>query len=161
MGFDNQLQTMMMLAGIGILCWIMMRGRMKSQKVSEPRMAIPTMKHNANAKAKAAAFSGTSSVGAPPEVLKWQIEMYDLSRQLKAELDSKMIAVRKLTADYDRATAQLNQSISEAELLALSNQSPIQLARRLSGAGCSADQISKALVVPVHQVELWLETDPD
>ena len=33
---------------------------------------------------------------APPEFLKWQVELHELGRDLKAELDSKMIALQVL-----------------------------------------------------------------
>ena len=33
---------------------------------------------------------------APPEILRWHVEMHDLARDLKGELDTKMVALRAL-----------------------------------------------------------------
>lgn len=49
-----------------------------------------------------------ASAGAHPDFLNLQVEFYDLARQLKAELDSKMVAVNQLTKEYDAAAMRLN-----------------------------------------------------
>jgi len=105
----------MMCAGLGILCWIIIRTRAKSRrKAALPVIAGP-LSYNGNAVKQNNAFTGTASLGAPQELLKWQVELHDLSRELKAELDSKMIAVRAITLQYDQAAHRLSELIQLAE----------------------------------------------
>ena len=91
-----------------------------------------------------------SSVGAPVEVLKWQVELHELARQLKAELDSKIVAVRTLSQEYDRAAGRLRQLISEAQALGEAQPNSAALARRLADAGCSVEQIATAVGLSPH-----------
>jgi len=152
-------QTMMMVGGIGILCWLMLRGRIKARSKFEPTVDIPTLKHNANVQGSSGGFSGAASMGAPKEVLRWQVELFDLARQLKAELDSKISAVSKLTRDYDSAAERLNTMIAEARRLEQTVATPLQMARRMSRAGCSIQQISSSLDLSDEQVKNWLNAD--
>lgn len=108
-------QSLMTLAGIGILCWVMMRNRWKQQKKVNSALVVEPMGHNANATGQPNTFTGTQSLGAPRDVLKWQVELHDLGRELKAELDSKMLAVRALTKQYDQAAQRLAELIRIAE----------------------------------------------
>ena len=132
---------------------------MKSRAQHETSVILPSLKHNAGVKSVPAAFSGVTSVGAPTDVLKWQVEMYDLARQLKAELDTKIVAVQKLTSDYNRAAERLNLLIAEAHSLDKSQDPPLQLAKRLVASGCTLQQVSIALCVPQDQLESWLKAE--
>lgn len=129
---------------------------MKARARYEPPVILPSMKHNANASSVPTTFSGASSVGAPTEVLKWQVEMYDLARQLKAELDTKIVAVQKLTVDYNRAADRLSMLISQAQALGEGSSQPRELAKRLLASGCGLQQISAALSVPEDKLHAWL-----
>lgn len=44
---------------------------------------------------------------APPEVLRWEVQMHETARELSAQLDSKMRALQALVAEADRAAARL------------------------------------------------------
>ena len=134
----------MMLSGIGLMCWLMMRGRMQRRRAIELPV-ITNLGHNANALSRSARFTGTQSLGAPPEVLRWQVELHDLGRELKAELDSKMIAVRSMTTAYDQAARRLAELIRMAEQIQLPSDSPLAEARRLSNLGWEQSKIATAL----------------
>jgi len=137
----------------------MLRGRAKARSRYEPTVIVPSLKHNANATSPPSSFSGAGSVGAPTEVLKWQVEMYDLARQLKAELDCKIIAVRKLTLDYNQAAERLNAAIAEARTIGHTQTSVFELVQRLAAEGLSLPQISKALSLPVDQLQSSSKAD--
>ncbi len=148
---NENLQQLMMVAGIGLLCWMLMRGKMRGRARLEPAV-IPPLKHNSNAKLNSNGFSGTQSLGAPTEVLKWQIELHDLGRELKAELDSKLIAVRSLATNYDLAARRLSDLIRMAEDVRLDPASPIVEARRLASLGWDSAKIAKVLALSESDV---------
>jgi hypothetical protein len=46
-------------------------------------------------------------LAAPPEVLRWEVQMRETARELSAQLDSKIGALQNLIAEADRAAARL------------------------------------------------------
>ena len=123
-GFASEnTQLLMMLMGIGIFGWLMMRGRL-SRRSAGGRLAgrgpsqspsIAKLKYNSQAEIRPATYSGIGSVHAPADALQWQLDLHDLGRELKAELDCKLIAVRTMTESYDRASRRLLALIHAAE----------------------------------------------
>jgi len=51
---------------------------------------------------------------APPEVLRWEVQMHETARELSAQLDSKMSALQALIAEADRAAARLEGAAGES-----------------------------------------------
>jgi hypothetical protein len=153
---SNNLQSLMMIAGISIICWLLMRSKMVGKKRAELPVNVPSLKHNANAQVTHRGFSGTNSLGAPTEVLKWQVELHDLGRELKAELDSKLIAVRSMTLSYDRAAQRLSELIRMAEQVTVSPQSPLAEARRLSAQDWPNSKIATAIGISEEEVQQLL-----
>lgn len=160
------LQPLMMMAGLGIFCWLLLRGRAtrslkrRSQRLgAEPPRPAATapLRHNANAKMKSESFSGTASLGAPVEVLKWQVELHDLGRELKGELDSKLIAVRSMTQAYDQASERLRGLIRVAASVSSPASSPLQQAQRLAARGWSEAKIAQTLAMSEADVVTLLQ----
>lgn len=56
---------------------------------------------------------------APPELLRWQVEMHDTARDLKAELDTKITVVRQLLLMVAEHQERIERSIARAEQLGL------------------------------------------
>ena len=50
---------------------------------------------------------------APPEVLRWEVEMHETARELSAQLDSKMGALQALIREADRAAARLEAAVAD------------------------------------------------
>lgn len=142
---NNPVQQFMMITGIGILCWVIIRMRFKGHRKAALPVRTGPLGHNANATGYKNQFSGTASLGAPPDVLKWQVELHDLGRELKGELDSKMLAVRSLTRQYDLAAHRLGELIKLAEQVALPPQSPVGVALRLADQGWEIHKIAQAI----------------
>lgn len=138
----------MMVAGIGILCWLMIRSRGRNRTRSAQAVEIGKLGHNANATVSTQTFSGTQSLGAPREVLKWQVELHDLGRELKAELDTKMLAVQNLTRQYDQAANRLAEMIRLAEQAQVPAPAIQKIARILSAEGWSVTRIAATLELP-------------
>lgn len=148
-------QQLLLLAGIGLMCWLMLRGRMRRrQSVLMPVMT--ELGHNSNSQTRRQQFTGTQSLGAPTEVLKWQVELHDLGRELKAELDSKLVAVRSMSMAYDQAAKRLAEMIRLAEQVQLSPTSPLAEARRLAGLGWHKAQIASVLSLSESEIEQLL-----
>jgi hypothetical protein len=145
----------MMLAGLGLICWLLMRGKMRGRRSTELPVAT-SLKHNSNASSSPHFFTGTQSLGAPAEVLKWQVELHELARELKAELDSKLIAVRTMTASYDQAAHRLSELIRLADQVQLPTDSPLIVVRRLAALGWPPEQIAITLQISEQQVQQML-----
>ncbi len=54
-------------------------------------------------------------VDAPPELLRWQVEMHETARDLKGELDSKMVALQELIRQAELQAERLRATIEEAK----------------------------------------------
>jgi hypothetical protein len=59
----------------------------------------------------------------PLELLRWQVEMHDTARELKAELDSKLSALQALVIMAKRESERLETAIRKAESLDLPHPS--------------------------------------
>ena len=55
------------------------------------------------------------SRGATPDaVVRWEVQMHELARDLKGEIDSKMVALSHLIRDADRAAQRLEDALGAA-----------------------------------------------
>lgn len=61
---------------------------------------------------------------APPEITRWQVEMYQLSRDMKGELDTKMAVLQLLIRNANEASDRLERALAQAEARGLSNPPP-------------------------------------
>ncbi len=58
---------------------------------------------------------------APPDLLRWQVAMHETARDLKAELDSKMVALQVLIQLARTETAKLEETLDRAHRLGISD----------------------------------------
>jgi hypothetical protein len=79
----------MLLAGMSLVIMILMRRIYRRKR---------TGKKSASTQTNAAKSYSQPLIDAPPEVSRWQVEMHELSRELRAELDSKAVMVQTLLA---------------------------------------------------------------
>ncbi|MBI2481027.1 MAG: hypothetical protein HYV60_21050 [Planctomycetia bacterium] len=68
------------------------------------------------------ARQGSPLLDAPPEILRWHVEMHETARELKAELDSKMSALQAITRIASEESARLEAAITRAERLGISTR---------------------------------------
>ncbi len=163
MGEDANVSNYLMWAGFGIFGWLWLRGRL-GRKKRAAELKINALKFNGSAKLKPNQFDGTQSLGAPPEVLKWQVELHELGRQLKGELDSKLLAVQHVNRRIDAATQRLGELLRLAEELdggtlnaaqrVSSDYSKIQ---HLAAAGWPADRIAQAMGYSTAEITILLD----
>jgi flagellar biosynthesis/type III secretory pathway M-ring protein FliF/YscJ len=106
MTFDPSLA---LLAGIALLLIISMRLLMRRRSSNETEYAPP---------AKPRAPQSLPTQDAPAELLRWQVQMHETARDLKAELDSKMSAlqalVRMARQECQRLEELLDRSAEES-----------------------------------------------
>lgn len=113
---------------------------------------------------------------APPDVLRWEVQMHETARELSAQLDSKMGALQALIADADRAAARLEAAAAETSPATPPSKPPPSAqpptgddsARSpdrcsdeeiytLSDYGLDAAEIAARIGSPVGEVELILD----
>lgn len=157
---ESQTQLLLKIAGIGIVIWLMVRNKLGRRKLGR-EISVQNLRFNSSAKVKPTQFTGTQSLGAHADVLKWQVELHDLGRQLKGELDSKMLAVAHLSGQCDQATNRLAELIRMAEGVEPVSESVYAKAQQLSRAGWSAEKISTTLDLPADDIELLLSPATD
>lgn len=107
---------------------------------------------------------------APDSLVRWEVQMHDLARDLKAEIDSKMIALGHLVRDADRAAERLEKALASAPSLSDPTNEDTQPAQprdaenaalreevyTLADYGFSVHDIASRMGTPVGQVELIL-----
>ena len=99
-------------------------------------------------------------IDAPPEVLRWQVEMHDLARDLKAELDSKMRALQTLIQLAQHETLQLEAAIQRAERLGISTcRDTLQTVEQLSESPEASSNASLPPLAETNIVELIKPSD--
>lgn len=104
---------MMMLAGIVLLGWVLIRRQIRSRR----RVHSLDMAERELVRRRAAADkpSAMPLATAPPETQRWQVEMLDLQRELKAELDMKIVVVQSLIRQADERILALRQQADKAQ----------------------------------------------
>jgi hypothetical protein len=102
--------TYLLVAGFGLAIYVMLRGR----RLSEPE---PTRRPFASV--GPLIERARHSVEPPLELLRWQVEMHDTAKELKAELDSKLSALQALVIMARGESERLEAAIRKAEALDL------------------------------------------
>jgi hypothetical protein len=102
--------TYLLIAAIALAIYVLLRRRPLPSSPPAPRP-----------------FTSVRSLAEPPsveaerplELLRWQVEMHDTAKQLKAELDSKLSALQALVIMAKRESERLEMAIRKAESLDL------------------------------------------
>ncbi|MBN2021253.1 MAG: hypothetical protein JW809_00525 [Pirellulales bacterium] len=100
-GLDDPTSLALLLAGMAVLAWVLLRRshryfggrRLRPQWVTTPRPRSPG--------------EAGHHLTAPTEMIQWEVEMHKTARDLMATLDNKMSALEALIQDADRAAARL------------------------------------------------------
>ncbi|QDV71584.1 hypothetical protein Poly24_53220 [Rosistilla carotiformis] len=149
------LSQMMLLVGMILLAWILVRRNIKmrgrSRAVDRELKAQQAEVHKP--------VRGAPLADAPKEVLRWQASMFDLQRELKAELDSRVLVVESLLRRVDQRVEELRslqlENSAQSGKPAASGPSYSKV-RRLAAIGFSAEEISQKLDIPQAEIELSL-----
>ncbi|MEM6691515.1 MAG: hypothetical protein AAF664_18955 [Planctomycetota bacterium] len=96
----------MMFAGFLLLGWVLARRQVKFRKRvnREARIANRELEKIRNHKEPAVPLSD-----APVETQRWQAAMFDLQRELKAELDTRIVVVQTLVKQLDERIERMEK----------------------------------------------------
>ena len=108
--FSPHASTLLMIGGIALVSFLLMRGSLgffirRRGKDDGPKEIRKLLGERSRDSALA---------DAPPEVLRWQVEMHETARDLKAELDSKLSALQALVLLARQERERLEQAIRHA-----------------------------------------------
>lgn len=149
------LSQMMLLVGMILLAWILVRRNIKMRRNS--RAASRELKAQQAEVHKP--VGGAPLADAPKEVLRWQASMFDLQRELKGELDTRILVVESLLRRVDQRietlTALETQEPTRPTKSAIRDPRVAKV-RRLSSIGFSAAEISKRLAIPEPEIDFML-----
>lgn len=158
---DFQRAELLMLAGFVMLGWVLIRRSIGRRKRSfrEGREADRALERLRNPRASAVPLSD-----APPDTQRWQVAMFDLQRELKGELDSRIAIVQSLLRQLDQrieelrtlqaATADADDNGSETSKITVPPPADQHRVMALAGEGFSAEQIARQTGLPIGDVEL-------
>jgi hypothetical protein len=95
---------LLMVAGFVMLGWVLARRQLKMRKraggdARAAKKAIRAIREHRE--------PAVPLCDAPPETQRWQIAIFELQRELKAELDTRIAVVQSLTRQLDERIARL------------------------------------------------------
>jgi hypothetical protein len=98
-------------AGIALLTWLLLRRTYFRKRLKTPIESFPRS-------SRAVATRALQPLkDAPPELLRWQVEMHETARDLKAELDSKISVAQTLVGMAREECERLEAAIERANRL--------------------------------------------
>ena len=147
---------LLMVAGFVMLGWVLARRQLKMRKRvnGDTRAAKKAIQKIRNHRDPALPLCD-----APPETQRWQVALFDLQRELKAELDTRIAVVQSLTRQVDerieRLTRLQQQTAAGLTPTGRGGVTPQQreLIEQLAGTGLDADAIAGRTGVPTTDVQ--------
>ncbi len=160
---EMQQAQLLMVAGFIMLGWVLARRQIKNRK--------RVNRDNRSARKQLAAVREHKEpalplADAPPETQRWQVAMFDLQRELKAELDTRIGVVQSLMRQLDQRIEYLAQLEGETPPSAEPASSSVITANqkseveRLARSGHTATEIADRTRLPLGDVELLVSTMP-
>ncbi len=112
MPFQIEPSQLTMLAGMLLMGWMLMRHQLRS------RAQLRATDREDQAIMRQQALNDQRSAvplrDAPADAQRWLVEMHDLQRELKAELDTKIVVVQQLLRQADERIATLKREQASA-----------------------------------------------
>ncbi len=150
-GSTMQAAQFLMVGGFVMLAWVLARRKIKggNRVNADTRHANKVIQSMREHKEPSIPLSG-----APAETQRWQAAMFDLQRELKAELDTRIIIVQTLLNQVDEKIAMLNNLQVDPNTAPLSDSSIRSKLQELMQRGLNAREIAMKTGMPVNEVEL-------
>lgn len=152
-GSTMQAAQFLMVGGFVMLAWVLARRKIRAGK------KVHRETKRANHEIKLMREHTEPSIplsGAPPETQRWQAAMFDLQRELKAELDTRIIVVQTLLNQVDEKINHLNKLQSELEPAQATEHFMKSKIQDLLQRGLNAREIAIRMSLPLDQVELTI-----
>jgi hypothetical protein len=111
-------------AALAAACFLMLRGNWLRQKRTQETPDPQTIQHSFASKTREA-----SAHHAPEDLLRWQVEMHELARDVKGEIDAKLMALQSLMIVADEHAQRLDSLLARTEKVT-GSQSPAVIGGR-------------------------------
>ncbi|MDC0326270.1 hypothetical protein OAL64_01330 [bacterium] len=152
-GSTMQAAQFLMVGGFVMLAWVLARRKIRAGKrVNEDtrraNRAIKSMRDHTE--------PSVPLSGAPVETQRWQTAMFDLQRELKAELDTRIIVVQTLLNQVDEKINKLDSMQTGLHENAVPDSSIRSRIQELMQRGLNAREIAMKMGMPVNDVELTI-----
>lgn len=105
---DAQLANYLFLLGMVLITSVMLRRVYRRMRKNSPR-------RSARHTAAGTALARQQSLDGPRQMQQWQVEMYEIERELSARLDSKIVAVEQLLITAERERRRLESLLGQSE----------------------------------------------
>ena len=158
----TQKAQLFMVVGFLLLGWVLARRQMKLRKRVNGDARVANRELEKLRKRKDPVLP---LADAPPETLRWQGAMFDLQRELKAELDTRIVIVQTLMRQLDQRMEKLASmqaggsgavGSGAQETMLPPSADFSQRIRMLSNLGHTSTEIASQTGVSVGDVELTL-----
>lgn len=106
-------------AALAAACLFLLRGNWKRQRRSDAEVPNP----QAIQQSFAAKTREMSAHHAPEDLLRWQVEMHELARDVKAEIDTKLLALQSLLVVADEHAQRLEALLERTSKVDIAAQS--------------------------------------
>ena len=153
LGSNMQAAQFLMVGGFVMLAWVLARRKIRAGKRinADTKRANRLIKELRENKEPSVPLSG-----APVETQRWQAAMFDLQRELKAELDTRIVIVQTLLKQVDHkieALSTLQANTTETDTSDASSHSKI---KELMQRGLNAREIAIKLGLSLNEVEITI-----
>jgi hypothetical protein len=144
-----------LLGGFIMLGWVLARRQVKMRKRvnRDARVANRELKKIRNHKEIAVPLCD-----APPETQRWQAALFDLQRELKAELDTRIAVVQSLVRQADQRIARLEALERSWNVRSEMTGGKEELVAGLLREGHTASEIATKTGLPIGDIELTIAT---
>lgn len=134
------------LLGVVLMIFILMRRWFRYSRRQRKRPDRYSIEKVAKITSAAEPNLDLPLVDSPPEMIRWHVEMYEIARDLKAELNSKMIALQAMVRMADQASQRLESAVMRAESLGIrESRDRLEEIQHLTQQLASADDLSEAI----------------
>lgn len=114
-------------AALAAACFLLLRGNWLRQR----RSATATPDPQAIQQSFAAKTREASAHHAPEDLLRWQVEMHELARDVKGEIDTKLLALQSLIVIANEQADRLESLLTRAEGTTANRTEPVLTGREI------------------------------
>lgn len=109
---EGNISSWMLVAGIAVLTWILLRRTWKYRRQSQLARTSP----NPHADFRDRHDHG---IELSRDMTRFQVEIYDFARDMRADIDTKMRVLQTLTRQADQQAKRLEEAINQAKNLGI------------------------------------------
>ena len=135
----------MFLVGVVLMIFILMRRWFRYSRRQRKRPDRYSLEKVKKITSSAEPNLDLPLVDSPPEMTRWHVEMYEVARDIKGELNSKMIALQEMVRMADQASQRLESAVKRAESLGIRQSGEsLEEIQHLTQLSASADDLCTA-----------------